>query len=146
MGKLRNFKRIDLGQIIDSHDGKLSVAESDIDIPFKIKRVYYIYDFASNKSIRGYHAHKTLEQVLFCISGSFTLKLFDGINYYEEKMNKPNIGLFIGKYIWHTMHNFSDNCIILVLASEHFDETDYIRDFNNFKKIINEKKNENQTK
>tara|TARA_B000000532_G_C18654081_1_gene313866 strand:+ start:79 stop:519 length:441 start_codon:yes stop_codon:yes gene_type:complete len=146
MGKLRNFKRIDLGQIIDSHDGKLSVAESDIDIPFKIKRVYYIYDFDSNKSIRGYHAHKTLEQVLFCISGSFTLKLFDGINYYEEKMNKPNIGLFIGKYIWHTMHNFSDNCIILVLASEHFDETDYIRDFNNFKKIINEKKIENQTK
>ena len=146
MGKLRNFKRIDLGQIIDSHDGKLSVAESDIDIPFNIKRVYYIYDFDSNKSIRGYHAHKTLEQVLFCISGSFTLKLFDGINYYEEKMNKPNIGLFIGKYMWHTMHNFSDNCIILVLASEHFDETDYIRDFNNFKKIINEKKNENQTK
>ncbi len=146
MGKLRNFKRIDLGQIIDSHDGKLSVAESDIDIPFNIKRVYYIYDFDSNKSIRGYHAHKTLEQVLFCISGSFTLKLFDGINYYEEKMNKPNIGLFIGKYIWHTMHNFSDNCIILVLASEHFDETDYIRDFNNFKKIINEKKIENQTK
>ena len=140
MGKLRNFKRIDLGQIIDSHDGKLSVAESDIDIPFNIKRVYYIYDFDSNKSIRGYHAHKTLEQVLFCISGSFTLKLFDGINYYEEKMNKPNIGLFIGKYMWHTMHNFSDNCIILVLASEHFDETDYIRDFNNFKKIINEKK------
>jgi len=146
MGKLRNFKRIDLGQIIDSHDGKLSVAESHIDIPFNIKRVYYIYDFDSNKSIRGYHAHKTLEQVLFCISGSFTLKLFDGINYYEEKMNKPNIGLFIGKYIWHTMHNFSDNCIILVLASEHFDETDYIRDFNNFKKIINEKKIENQTK
>ncbi len=146
MGKLRNFKRIDLGQIIDSHDGKLSVAESDIDIPFKIKRVYYIYDFDSNKSIRGYHAHKTLEQVLFCISGSFTLKLFDGINYYEEKMNKPNIGLFIGKYMWHTMHNFSDNCIILVLASKHFDETDYIRDFNNFKKIINEKKIENQTK
>ena len=146
MGKLRNFKRIDLGQIIDSHDGKLSVAESDIDIPFNIKRVYYIYDFDSNKSIRGYHAHKTVEQVLFCISGSFTLKLFDGINYYEEKMNKPNIGLFIGKYIWHTMHNFSDNCIILVLASEHFDETDYIRDFNNFKKIINEKKIENQTK
>ena len=146
MGKLRNFKRIDLGQIIDSNDGKLSVAESDIDIPFNIKRVYYIYDFDSNKSIRGYHAHKTLEQVLFCISGSFTLKLFDGINYYEEKMNKPNIGLFIGKYIWHTMHNFSDNCIILVLASEHFDETDYIRDFNNFKKIINEKKIENQTK
>ena len=146
MGKLRNFKRIDLGQIIDSHDGKLSVAESDIDIPFNIKRVYYIYDFDSNKSIRGYHAHKTLEQVLFCISGSFTLKLFDGINYYEEKMNKPNIGLFIGKYIWHTMHNFSDNCIILVLASEHFDETDYIRDFNNFKKIIKEKKIENQTK
>ena len=146
MGKLRNFKRIDLGQIIDSHDGKLSVAESDIDIPFNIKRVYYIYDFDSNKSIRGYHAHKTLEQVLFCISGSFTLKLFDGINYYEEKMNKPNIGLFIGKYIWHTMHNFSDNCIILVLASKNFDETDYIRDFNNFKKIINEKKIENQTK
>ena len=140
MGKLRNFKRIDLGQIIDSHDGKLSVAESDIDIPFKIKRVYYIYDFDSNKSIRGYHAHKTLEQVLFCISGSFTLKLFDGINYYEEKMNKPNIGLFIGKYMWHTMHNFSDDCIILVFASDYFDESDYIRNYDEFNNIISERK------
>ena len=143
---IKNFKKIDLGQIIDSNDGKLSVAESDIDIPFKIKRVYYIYDFDSKKSIRGYHAHKTLEQVLFCISGSFTLKLYDGTNHYEEKMNKPNIGLFIGNYIWHTMHNFSDDCIILVFASELFDEADYIRNFNNFKKIINEQKIEDRAK
>ena len=63
-----------------------------------IKRVYYIYGFESEKSIRGYHSHKTLEQVLFCISGSFTLILYDGHNHHEEKMNKPNIGLFIGKY------------------------------------------------
>ena len=140
MGEIRDFKKIDLGQIIDSHDGKLSVAESDIDIPFEIKRVYYIYEFDSDKSVRGYHAHKSLEQVLFCISGSFTLRLYDGHNHYEEKLNKPNIGLFIGKYIWHTMHNFSDDCIILVFASDHFNESDYIRNYDDFNNIIRERK------
>ncbi len=140
MGEIRDFKKIDLGQIIDSHDGILSVVESEIDIPFEIKRVYYIYNFDSNKSVRGYHAHKTLEQVLFCISGSFTLKLYDGHIHYEERMNEPNIGLFIGKYIWHTMHNFSDDCVILVFASDHFKESDYIRDYNDFKNIISERK------
>ncbi len=140
MGQIKDFKKITLCQIIDSHDGKISVAESSKNIPFQIKRVYYIYDFDSDKSVRGYHAHKNLEQVLFCISGSFTLKLDDGFNIYEEDINEPHIGIFIGKYVWHTMHNFSDDCVILVFASDYFNESDYIRDYDDFLSIITEHK------
>ena len=140
MGQIKDFKKITLCQIIDSHDWKISVAESSKNIPFQIKRVYYIYDFDSDKSVRGYHAHKNLEQVLFCISGSFTLKLDDGFNTYEEDINEPHIGIFIGKYVWHTMHNFSDDCVILVFASDYFNESDYIRDYDDFLKTITEHK------
>lgn len=140
MGQIKDFKKIILGQIIDHHDGKISVAESFRNIPFRIKRVYYIYDFDSEKSVRGYHAHKNLEQVLFCISGTVTLKLDDGFNTYEEEINEPHKGIFIGKHVWHTMRNFSDDCVVLVLASDYFNESDYIRDYDEFLNTINKDK------
>ena len=136
MGKIKELNKINLGQIIDYHDGKISVAESSKNIPFQIKRVYYIYDFDSDKSVRGYHAHKNLEQVLFCISGKVTLKLDDGFNTYEQEINEPHIGIFIGKYVWHTMRNFSDDCVILVFASDYFNESDYIRNYDEFLNTI----------
>lgn len=129
-------KPIILQQIIDSSDGILSIAESDVKIPFKIKRVYYIYDFKTFKSKRGFHAHKKLKQVIFAISGFFTLTLDDGKVKTNHLLNNPNEGILINKRIWHTMENFSDDCIILVLASDTFKESDYIRNYKDFINFI----------
>ena len=132
MNKLKNCKNVKLKQIIDSHDGILSIAEEEKHIPFKIKRVYYIYGFESQKSIRGYHAHKTLKQVLFCISGTVSIALDDGINKATKILENPNEGIYIGENVWHTMQNFSEDCIILVFASNYYDESDYIRNYDDF--------------
>ena len=126
------LREIELKKIIDKSDGILSVGEQLKEIPFKIKRVYYIYDFTSNKSLRGFHAHKNLEQVIFCLNGSFVLSIDDGINKKEVILNDPNIGIYMGPSLWHTMAKFSKDCIMLVFASEYFDEEDYIRDYNDF--------------
>ena len=129
-------KPIILQQIIDSSDGVLSIAESEDKIPFKIKRIYYIYDFKTSKSKRGFHAHKKLQQVIFAISGFFTLTLDDGKEKTNHLLNNPNKGILIDKKIWHTMENFSDNCIILVIASDTFKESDYIRNYTDFINFI----------
>ncbi|MBL50707.1 MAG: fatty-acid oxidation protein subunit alpha [Candidatus Marinimicrobia bacterium] len=132
MNKLKNCKNVKLKQIIDSHDGILSIAEEEKHIPFKIKRVYYIYGFESQKSIRGYHSHKALKQVLFCISGTVSIVLDDGINKATKILENPNEGIYIGENVWHTMQNFSEDCIILVFASNYYDESDYIRNYDDF--------------
>ena len=129
-------KPIILQQIIDSSDGVLSIAESEDKIPFQIKRVYYIYDFKTSKSKRGFHAHKKLQQVIFAISGFFTLTLDNGKEKTNHLLNNPNKGILIDKKIWHTMENFSDNCIILVIASDTFNESDYIRNYTDFINFI----------
>tara|TARA_B100001758_G_C18407372_1_gene613036 strand:- start:322 stop:762 length:441 start_codon:yes stop_codon:yes gene_type:complete len=129
---IREFQKIILKEVNDYPDGNLSIAEQINDIPFQIKRIYYIYDLSNKKAIRGKHAHKNLEQVLFCISGSFKLLLDDGKIKMNIKMNAPNEGIYIGKYVWHTMSEFSKNCIILVLASDYFKESDYIRNYDEF--------------
>ena len=129
-------KPIILQQIIDSSDGVLSIAESEDKIPFQIKRVYYIYDFKTSKSRRGFHAHKKLQQVIFAVSGFFTLTLDDGKEKINHLLNNPNKGILIDKKIWHTMENFSDNCIILVIASDTFKESDYIRNYTDFINFI----------
>ena len=131
------FKEISLKKIKDLNDGVLSIAESENEIPFQIKRVYYIYDFKEKKSKRGYHAHKKLKQVIFSISGSFTLTLDDGFNKYSYTLSDPNRGVFIDKRIWHTMNDFSKDCIIIVFASDLYQEKDYIRDYNDFIEYIN---------
>tara|TARA_B100000900_G_scaffold141958_1_gene120312 strand:+ start:8062 stop:8502 length:441 start_codon:yes stop_codon:yes gene_type:complete len=137
------FQKVILKEINDHPDGNLSVAEESKDIPFQIKRVYYIYDLRNAIATRGKHAHKNLEQVLFCISGSFKLLLDDGKTKMNIEMDKPNEGIYIGKYIWHTMCQFSKDCIILVLASDYFKESDYIRDYDEFisitKNILDDK-------
>ena len=116
----------------DLPDGNLFIAESFNQVPFPIERVYFINSLANPKAVRGKHAHKTLEQVLFCISGSLVLHLDDGITTQKITVNDPSCGIWLGPLLWHTMASFSYDCVILVLASAPFEESDYIRDYNVF--------------
>ena len=116
--------------------GKLSFMESNTHIPFNIKRIFYIYDIKDLTVIRGGHAHKTLQQVIFCLNGSFTLELDNGNEKEEIYLNKPNEGVIIEAKIWLTMKKFSKNTIIMVIASDYYDEIDYIRNYKEFRKYI----------
>ncbi len=100
-------------------------------VPFNIKRVYYIYRTAEGVS-RGYHAHKDLNQVAICISGKCRMILDDGKSREEVWLDSPTKGLLIESMVWREMHDFSEGCVLLVLASEHYDEADYIRDYQKF--------------
>lgn len=121
--------------IQDGRDGYLSIITAGLEIPFDIKRVYFINEFKENQSIRGKHAHRKLDQVLFCLSGSFILSLDDGRNQQSFTLPAGSVGVRIGRVVWHTMDTFSRDCVILVLASAPYDERDYIRDYDDFKRI-----------
>jgi dTDP-4-dehydrorhamnose 3,5-epimerase-like enzyme len=101
------------------------------ELPFSIKRVYYIYRTADGVS-RGYHAHRNLKQVAICVAGSCRMVLDNGITREETWMDCPTKGLLIESMVWREMHDFSSDCVLLVLASEHYDEDDYIRDYKVF--------------
>ncbi len=133
---VKNSGLITLQRIDDGIDGSISVAENFNHIPFAVKRVYYIYNLINQKAIRGKHAHKKLEQVLFCINGSCEIGLDDGTNSQDITLDTPNTGIYLGVELWHTMKNFSNNCILLVLASDVYKKDDYIRDYDEFKKYI----------
>lgn len=136
MSKL--IKLIEVKKIID--DGILCVVE-DLNLPFKIKRVYYIISPKSGL-LRGAHAHYKNKQVLFCIRGSVRMVLDDGQNKEEVTLNRPNIGIVLDKMVWHEMHDMNTNSLLLVLASDLFSQNDYIRDYKSFSKLIsNAKKN-----
>ncbi|MEH6538133.1 MAG: FdtA/QdtA family cupin domain-containing protein [Psychroserpens sp.] len=115
---------------IDDVRGNLSVIEKDL-IPFDIKRVYYLYDIPSN-AFRGGHAHKDQKEVLVALSGSFDVLLDDGQSKETVMLNKPNKGLLIDTGIWRELSNFSSGAVCLVLASDVFEESDYIRDYDEF--------------
>jgi hypothetical protein len=121
---------IDLPVVSDPR-GSLCVAESGRDIPFEIQRVYYLYDVPS-QSTRAGHAHKALHQLLIALSGSFDVHLHDGSHKETVTLNRPNRGLLIGPMQWRDIDNFSSGAVCLVLASHHYDEADYIRDFDDF--------------
>ena len=104
-------------------------------IPFDVKRIYYIYRTEDGVS-RGFHAHRKLKQVAFAISGSCEMLLDDGFIRRKITLDTPTKGILIENNIWREMHNFSDNCVLLVLASEHYDEEDYIRDYEEFLKVV----------
>ncbi|MCU0285496.1 MAG: FdtA/QdtA family cupin domain-containing protein [Acidobacteria bacterium] len=135
---VKNSKLITLPRIDDGIDGSISVAENSIHIPFDVKRVYYIYNLINQYAVRGKHAHKKLEQVLFCINGSCDIGLDDGTHQQDITLNTPNTGIYLGIELWHTMKNFSANCILLVLASDFYKKEDYIRDYDEFKNYINQ--------
>ena len=112
--------------------GSLVAVEAILDIPFEIKRIYYI--FATRGDVRrGLHAHKELQQVLICVHGNCTVLLDNGDEQDEIILNNPARGLYIDKMTWREMYDFSPDAVLLVLASEHYCEEDYIRDYSKFK-------------
>ncbi len=115
--------------------GMLVALEEKKDIPFEIKRVYYIYDTLKGVR-RGFHAHKSLEQILICIQGSCKILLDDGYEKREVLMDKPYEGLYISNVIWREMFDFSSDAVLIVLASDYYNESDYIRDYNEFLEFI----------
>ena len=109
--------------------------ESRRTIPFEINRVYYI--FGTNKGIsRGFHAHKNLKQLAVCVSGKCRFELDNGFERESVWLDSPSSGLVIGDMIWREMHDFSADCVLMVLASEYYDEHDYIRSYAEFKKLV----------
>lgn len=111
------------------HKGKLVALEKSKEFPFEIKRVYYVWDTACD-AIRGRHAHKNLEQIVICMSGSCDFLLDDGSEKATVHLDSPTYGLYIKKNIWGEFTNFSDGCVVMVLASDYYNPDDYIHDYN----------------
>lgn len=126
-------KIIELPRVQD-HRGNLSFVEGNEHIPFEIKRVYYLYDVPGGAE-RGGHAHKDLQQLIIAMSGSFDVIVDDGKNRKTFHLNRSYYGLLMPTMIWRELDNFSSGSVCLVLASEKFDEYDYIRDYNEYRKV-----------
>jgi dTDP-4-dehydrorhamnose 3,5-epimerase-like enzyme len=117
--------------VIGDARGNLVSLEELNNIPFPIKRVYYLYDLQKDLP-RGFHAHKELQQVLICLKGSCNVVLDDGVNTREFHLDQPHIGQFVDRMIWHEMEDFTNDCVLMVLASNYYDENDYIRNYYEF--------------
>lgn len=135
---IHDCKLIDLRKIHDVR-GNLTPIEGGVDVPFDIKRVYYLYDVPGGES-RGAHAHKELYQLIVAANGSFSVTLDDGIEKKSFNLNRSYYGLLVVPGIWRDLDDFSSGAVLLCLASEHFDVEDYIRDYKSF---LNYKKNDN---
>lgn len=119
--------------------GQLVALEEFKDIPFDIKRVYYMYDTVDGV-VRGKHAHKNLQQILICIHGSCKILLDDGTEKEIVPLDKPNEGLYVSNAMWREMFDFSSDAVLMVLASEFYDESDYIRNYEDFLAYVKEEK------
>ena len=117
--------------------GQLVALEEFRDIPFRIKRVYYMYDTAEGV-VRGKHAHKSLEQILVCIHGSCKIKLDNGKETKVVPLEKPYEGLYVANDVWREMYDFAPETVLLVFASDLYDESDYIRDYDEFLAYVKE--------
>lgn len=115
--------------------GQLIALEVYRDIPFEIKRVYYMYQ-TGREVRRGFHAHKSLEQILICIHGSCKVQLDNGREKKAVTLETPYEGLYISNDMWREMYDFSEDAVLLVLASDYYKEEDYIRDYNDFLQMI----------
>lgn len=131
-------KLIDLPDLGDDRGGLVAI-ESNQSVPFEVKRLYYIFNTTDRP--RGFHAHIELKQLAICLKGSCRFILDDGKSKEEILLDTPLQGLYIDGVIWREMHDFSEDCVLLVLASEHFSEADYIRDYQDFLKAV---QNENR--
>ncbi|MBW4871227.1 FdtA/QdtA family cupin domain-containing protein [Prevotella buccae] len=125
---------IDLPKIVDPR-GNLTVAEGLKDVPFEVKRVYWTYDVPSGES-RGGHAHRRCEEFIVAVSGSFDVTLDDGRERRTFHLNHPYQGLYVGTGIWRTLDDFSSGAVCLVLASERFEEEDYIREYDDYTEYL----------
>ncbi len=122
---------IDLPKITD-HRGNLTFIEGNRHVPFTIRRTYYLYDVPAGAS-RGGHAHKTTEEFIIAASGSFTVVLDDGQKRRKYFLNRPHYGLYVPTLVWRELENFSSGSICLVVASEEYDESDYYREYEEFR-------------
>lgn len=113
---------------IVSKDGHLSSIEEKADVPFEIKRVYYITGVTRDVA-RGFHAHKKLHQVLVCLHGSIKVRTKNPLEEEIVQLDDPSVGLYIGPLVWHEMFDFTDGSVLLVVASDHYSEQDYLRDY-----------------
>ena len=128
---------VDLPKITDPR-GNLTFIEGNRHVPFDIRRVYYLYDVPGGAE-RGGHAHKDLHQLIIAMSGSFDVVLDDGKNKQRIHLNRSYNGLYVCPMIWRELDNFSSGSVCMVLASNHYDESDYYRDYNEFITAVDKK-------
>jgi len=131
---IEKCRLIDFPKISDPR-GNLTFIEGEQHVPFEVKRIFYLYDVPTGES-RGAHAHKSLEQVLVCLAGSFDVTLDDGLKQKRVHLNRPWHGLYIPPMIWGAEVNFDPGSVCLVLASTHFAEADYYRDYSVYLKAV----------
>ena len=134
-----NYKMIDIrtNYAADSSMGGLSILEGSKDLGYEIKRFYYIHGTKADIR-RGHHAHKTLWQFLFCISGSISVHMDDSVNQEDVVLDSPAKGLLMGPGVWHTMDWLEDDAILCVAASDFYDEGDYLRNYDGFLEYMKE--------
>ena len=126
-------KTYNLSQLGDNR-GSLVSLDKKSGLPFDIKRVYYVFKTKPGVA-RGFHAHKKLHQVAVCISGRCRMVLDNGLVRESVAMNSITLGIDLPPMLWHEMHDFSEDCVLLVVASDYYDEDDYIRDYDRFKAV-----------
>ena len=129
--KVEEFK------VLGDERGQLVALEANRQIPFEVKRVFYIYGTQENIP-RGNHSHYKTRQFLVAVHGSCKVTLDNGNIKETFDLNKPNLGLYQDALIWGTMHDFSDDCVLMVLANDFYDSKDYITEYNNFLKVVNQ--------
>jgi dTDP-4-dehydrorhamnose 3,5-epimerase-like enzyme len=123
-------KQIELPVVADPQ-GNLAFADGESQVPFPISRVFYVYDVPGG-AVRGGHSHRTLEQVVFCVSGRLEVEVDDGKQRRAFVLDDPRVGLYLPPMVWHDIGGFSPGTVYLVLPSADFDEADYIRDFDEY--------------
>jgi dTDP-4-dehydrorhamnose 3,5-epimerase-like enzyme len=131
---LNGARLIDLKKISDPK-GNLTPIEGSIDIPFEIRRVYYTYDIPGGET-RGGHAHREIQEFVVAASGSFSVTLFDGKDRDTFFLSRSYYGLLIPKMVWRELTDFSSGSVCLVLASDRYDEAEYVRDFDEFTSLV----------
>ena len=129
-----DIKLVDLTKISDPR-GSLTFVEGDVHVPFKVRRVYYLYDVTTG-SARAGHAHYDLEQLVIAVSGSFDLVLDNGHERRTLTCNRPWVGVHMKSLVWRDLNNFSSGAVCLVLASQRYAESDYIRDYDKFMDVV----------
>src|SRR5437660_6558865 len=135
---IKECKIIELAKIGDPR-GNLTSIEAQRDIPFEIKRVYYLYDVPGGASRAG-HGHKTLQQLIIAMSGSFDVVLDDGFAKERHHLNRSYFGLYVAPMMWREIDNFSSGSVCMVLASDHFRESDHYRDYDEFLRAARNRK------
>jgi len=131
---VKNARIVVLPRFSAGRDGTIAVAEEFNHIPFLIKRVFYIYDICNYEAVRGNHANKELEEVFICVRGSCEIELTDGTDKQTIRLDEPHIGIYLGNKLWVKFTSFSPDCLLLILASRLYEESDCIRDYDEFLK------------